>query len=309
MKKIVITGATSFLGIHLIGEWLKESCEIYAVVRPGSSNLKHIPINSRINIIEKEMFEYDELKKDINSADYFYHLAWEGTRAPYRDDKDMQKKNYECTVKAFNSAVQMQCEFFLGAGSQAEYGIVEGLVDENYICLPNTEYGKEKLHAYSTLENLAKENNMRFVWTRIFSLYGKYDYSKTLVMSSIEKMKNNAPIDLSPCTHLWDFLNVEDAARALKLLAVTDCENGIYNVASGEYRPLREFVEEIKEVLESSSELRFGKIEYGSGGPVNLMPVADKIKCQTMWQPIISFKEGIKKMIDYKNFGGGQAAR
>jgi len=297
MRKIVITGATSFIGVHLIKEWLKEDCEIYAVVRPNSRNSYRLPDDYRIHIVEREMDEYDHLNDDISKADYFYHLAWEGARAPYRDDKVIQEKNYICTIKAFDSAVKIGCSFFLGSGSQAEYGLTNGLVDEDYPCNPNTEYGKEKLHAYQTLSVKAKNNNIRFIWTRVFSIYGKYDYSKTLVMSAIEKMRKNEPVEMTPCTQLWDYLNVEDVAKAMKLFTLYDCENGIYNVASGDYKPLKEFVKVIKEVMNSQSELLFGTVSYGSNGSVNLTPDVKKIKETLGWKPEVEFKEGIKKII------------
>ena len=298
MKKIVIAGATSFIGVHLIEEWLKENCEVFAIVRPDSRNISRIPKSSKIHIIEREMAEYDRLSEDIKEADCFYHLSWEGARAPYRDDKIMQSKNYVCTLKAFDSAVKMGCAFFLGAGSQAEYGSTNGLVDEDYPCSPNTEYGREKLHAFKTLATKANKANVHFIWTRMFSVYGRYDYIKTLVMSVIDKMQKNEPVEMTLCTQLWDYLNVEDAARAMKLFAFSDCKSGIYNVASGDYKPLRDFVETIKEVTGSQSELQFGAVPYDPNGPVNLTPDVRKIKNALHWKPEIGFEEGIKRLIN-----------
>ena len=296
MNKIVITGATSFIGVHLIDEWLKENCEIIAVVRPNTNNLQRIPNDKRVRIVELGMEDYDELPNYISEADYFYHLAWEGARAPYRDDKSMQNKNYEYTLNAFESAARIGCTFFMGSGSQAEYGLTSGLVDELYPCHPNTEYGREKLHACEVLSKKAKELNLKFIWIRIFSLYGKYDYNKTLIMSALEKCKNNELIEMTPCTQLWDYLNVADAAKAMKLFALNSCESGIYNIASGVHRPLREFVEEIKAVTNSESILAFGAVNYGASGPVNLTPNINKVKLALNWEPKIDFCGGIKQL-------------
>ena len=300
MKKIVITGATSFIGIHLIQEWLKEQCEIFAVVRPNSENIDRIPQNVKIHVMELEMLDYDKLPDIINKADFFYHLAWEGARVPYRDDKILQRKNYDCTLKAYEVAVKMGCNFFLGSGSQAEYGVMQGLVDETYPCNPITEYGKEKLHAYEELEKRTQESNIRFIWTRIFSIYGKYDYSKTLIMSAIDKMLRNEPVEMTLCTQLWDYLNVEDAARAMKMFALKQCDNGVYNIASGDYKALKEFVKIVKEVINSKSELKFGAVKYGTNGPTNLTPDVRKIMESLDWKPEVEFGEGIKKIVQCK---------
>ena len=302
MKKIIITGATGFIGVHLIKNWLEQDVEIYAVIRPHSKNAARIPRNSKVHVIELSMKEINKLSNIIDSADCFYHLAWEGARAPFRDDVNMQKNNYECALQAYETAKKMGCSFFLGSGSQAEYGLTNGLVDENYPCNPTTEYGKQKLNASRELLKRANNDGIKLIWTRIFSIYGPYDYPGTLIMTCIEKMKSNEPVELTQCTQLWDYLYVEDAARAMMLFAEKECESGVYIIASGEYRPLREYVEEIKRILGSSSILSFGAVPYGAQGPVNLTPNPEKTKKVLNWEVKHPFSENIDKMTKEANF-------
>ena len=296
MKKIVITGATGFIGIHLIEQWLEKDSEIYAVIRPHSKNANRIPKNDHIHVIELPMEEYDQLPMVINSADYFYHLAWEGARAPFRDDAAMQKNNYDCALQAYEVAKKLGCTFFLGSGSQAEYGSTTGIVDEGYPCNPTTEYGKQKMNASKELLKRAESDGVKLIWTRIFSIYGPYDFKDTLVMLSIDKMLRDEPIEMTEATQLWDYLYVSDATAAMVLLAEKDCDNGVYNIASGDYKPLRSFVEEIKRIINSKSELRFGVVPFGPHGPVNLTPDSSKIKALG-WRPAVDFDEGIKAVI------------
>lgn len=293
--KIVITGATSFIGVHVIKECVNNNYEVYAVVRPNSSNLSRLPESTHIHVVEMDMKNYDKLDEFIRWADSFVHLAWEGARVPHRDNADMQQKNYEYAISAMNAAKRLGCKMFLGSGSQAEYGKMEGEVTELSPCVPNTEYGKQKLLACKKLREIANESAIRFVWTRIFSIYGKYDYSGTLIMSAMKKMKNNEPVEMTECTQLWDYLHVEDAAKAIVTLIENDKAFGIYNIASGIKKPLRTFVEEMKVTLKSTSELRFGAVPYGSGGPVDLRP--NNTKLLTLgWRPKIDFKSGIQKL-------------
>lgn len=297
VKKIVITGATSFIGIHLIEEWLRTAdCKIFAVIRPSSQKRKRIPVDNRVHVIECAMDNYDKLINQIESADVFCHLAWEGARLPYRDDIVMQRNNYECTLKAMEISEKIGCKVFLGTGSQAEYGTTSGLVNEKYPCNPNTAYGREKLHACMDLKKMSDKSGIRFIWTRIFSIYGKYDYPKSLLMTALKKMQKNETIEMTAGTQLWDYLNVRDAAFAMILLAESECASGIYNLASGQYRPLRDFILELKEILQSKSIIKFGAIPYGTGGPINLTPDVSKIKNEIDWTPQISFEKGIKEM-------------
>lgn len=297
MEKVIVTGATGFIGVHLIQEWLKEKSDVFAIVRPGSKNIARIPKSDRVHILECEMSNYDMLVREIGNSDYFYHLAWEGARNPYRNDELIQKNNYNGALNAINAAQGMHCSFFLGSGSQAEYGIKNSLVTEESICTPDTAYGKEKLHACKDLKKIADMEGMRFIWTRIFSIYGQYDYPGTLIMSSIQKMKKNEPIDMTQGTQLWDYLHVKDAARAMLMFARSKCPNGIYNIASGDYRPLKEFIQIMKKISGSNSQLNFGAISLGEKKPSNLTPDISKIKNMLVWSPEISFENGILQML------------
>lgn len=297
MKRIVITGATSFIGIHLLQEWMKrDDCRIVAIIRPNSQNKKRIPNDERIHIIECAMEDYNTLNQQIGSADYFFHLAWEGSRVPYRDNKAIQQKNYECALKAMHLSESIGCQLFLGTGSQAEYGLTSCMVNEKSPCNPNTVYGREKLHACIDLKKMAKESDTRFIWTRIFSIYGKYDYPKTLLMTVLEKMHKNETIEMTEGIQMWDYLHVKDAARAMVLLAESQSNSGIFNLASGDYKPLREYIIEIKNILQSKSKLKFGVVPYEPVGPVNLIPDVNKIKNAIQWSPEISFEEGIRDL-------------
>ena len=60
-----------------------------------------------------------------------------------------------------------------------------GEISEEYECNPNCEYGKKKKSAYAYIEDYAKKNQMEYIWTRIFSVYGIGDYAGSLVMSCI----------------------------------------------------------------------------------------------------------------------------
>ncbi|MCR5544598.1 MAG: NAD(P)-dependent oxidoreductase [Eubacterium sp.] len=296
MRNIIITGATSFIGIHLINELLKNEVCIYAVIRPQSNNRSRLPIDSRINVIELEMEEYDRLPDLIEKADHFYHLAWQGTRVPLRDDILIQRKNYECAVKAFEAATEMGCTLFLGTGSQAEYGKMVGAVNEETLCNPLTEYGKRKLETCRELMERADEKGIRFVWIRLFSIYGPYDFQGTMVMSSIEKMLRNSEISMTEGIQLWDYLYVGDAVKAMTLLSENNNGQGVYNIASGDYKPLRSFVEIMKEVLHSDSKILLGAVPYGTQGPVDLTPDISKIK-QMGWTPLVTFEQGIEEII------------
>lgn len=301
MKTIVITGATSFIGVHIIKEYLRHDCKVIGVVRSNSKNLNRLPSNDNLKIIKLDMNEIEKILEKLEEikVDIFYHLAWEGARVPYRDDSVLQNNNYECALKAMSVAKKLGSKIFIGSGSQAEYGKCNGKIDENYPTNPTTAYGKAKLKTYEVLRDMSKENNIKFIWTRIFSVYGVYDYKGSLVMNALYKMKTNQDIELTECKQIWDFIYVEDVATIMYLLANVNCSDGIYNIASGDSRQLKEFVLEMKEICSSTSQLKFGTIPYDSEGIVSFEPNVDKLKSNLGYSCKISFDEGIRKILNF----------
>lgn len=298
---VIITGGTSFIGVHLIQEYLNHDWNVIAIVRPNSKNLSRLPKDKRLEIIEEDIKNLKDIlpilkDKEIN---VFYHLAWEGVRAPFRDDESLQYENYQCAINAMRIAKELGCKTFIGAGSQAEYGKCIGEIDENYITKPLTQYGKYKLKAYEELSRLAQVLDIRFIWTRIFSVYGIYDYNGTLVMTVLDKMKKNEEIPLTQCIQQWDYIYVEDAARAMYLLAQKSHTFGIYNIASGKSRELKEFVLEMKQLTNSISELKFGELPYNEEGIVSFKPIVNKLESDLEWKCEFEFKDGIEKIIRY----------
>ncbi len=299
MKNVVITGATSFLGIYLTNELLCHGYKVTAVVRKDSNNLNKLPRQGNLSVVLSDISDRDYIKNIVNNKkfDMFYHLAWGGIRAPQRDDRLLQDSNYEATINAIKLAIELGCRTFIGTGSQAEYGICRGEISENYPVCPVTEYGKAKLRACQDTMKLARRNDMNFIWTRIFSLYGYNDYSGTLIMTCLKKMLNNEPIPLTECIQNWDFLHVKDAAHALIMLGEKKCDLGIYNLASGLSRPLKEFVLQMKKITNSTSVLNFGAVSYEKEGIISFEPVVDKLRTAIPWQSIIKFDDGIQEIL------------
>lgn len=302
MKRIVVTGASSFIGTYLIQKLLEDKeTEIYAVIRPHSANRNRVPEDARVKIVELDMAEVDKLPSLIGcDVDGFYHLAWNGTRGDSRDDENKQRENYEASLQAAKAAQEMHAKMFLGSGSQAEYGLVSDTVSESDEAKPNTAYGRMKKQTYEALKEYFRDTPVKLYWVRIFSVFGPEDYEGTLIMSSLAKMRKNEKLALTECSQDWDYIYIRDVADALAKFSLAKAEEGIYNVASGKIRPLKDFVLEMKEILHSDSEIAFGAVPYGSAGPVHLRPDVTKIQTQLEWQAKTEFADGIREILEKK---------
>lgn len=275
--EIIVTGATSFIGIHLLSELVKMNNKIYAVIRPNSFNKNKLKKFPNIEIVEVDQENISELKQHINRCDICYHLAWNGTRALDRYDEILQKENFHCSVNTFKVVSELGCKIFLGAGSQAEYGNIEGIITEETKPNPNTAYGKYKLKTCETLAILAERYDIRLIWGRIFSIYGEDDFNGTLLMKAVEKMKVNETLDMTDGTQYWNYLYVGDLVKILVALVDKSEANGIFNLASNDTRMLKEYILDLKKALKSKSIINFGSIPHQKDRKVSIRPLINKL--------------------------------
>lgn len=301
MKKAIITGATSFIGIHLIHKLIREKWKIYAVIRKNSLKSAILPFNDQLKVIELEMGEYERLPAMISEpCDVFVSLAWNGTRGLERADAKRQEENFKYSMEALKAVNRIGCKMVIGAGSQAEYGPITDKISESDACNPNTEYGEWKLKYYEAAMKFCRENKISFKEPRFFSLYGEDDSDKTMILSVLDNMINNRVCKLTQCVQMWDFLYIDDAVEGVFRLMEKECSDGAYNVGSGDTRPLKDFIMEMYKLTDSVSELQFGSILYPETGMVSVYPDISKLREQTGWRAKTTFEEGIRKIIDYK---------
>lgn len=300
--KIIITGATSMIGQSLCKRLVDLGHEIYAVVRNENKCNGLLWRTDKIHIIIAEMEHYNSLNKQIQVVpDVAYLLAWAGTRGDSRNNDLIQKSNYINNMNAIRCLKTMGCKKIVIAGSQAEYGPwykVEKQTEKS-VPHPNTAYGIYKLKLYEDAIDYCRNNGIKLYEPRIFSIYGPNDFDGTMVMSILRKMKYNEPCMLTKCIQQWNFLYISDAVEGLYYLIKEECEEGIYNLGNEESHPLKVYIELMKSISNSMSELKYGAISYSNTGMVNINPDVSKLKALG-WKPKVMFEDGIKEILKEK---------
>lgn len=296
--RIVVTGATSFIGKKFTLAAIHKGWDVIAVVRKNSGKTDELRSISSLSIVELNMNEYSAIGKIVGACDGFVHFAWNGTRGEDRANQTMQEENYRNSLDAVKSMIAIGCKKIIIAGSQAEYGLCSGMITEDMTCNPNTQYGIYKLKLFETTRKLCSQHGIAFKEPRFFSIYGPGDYSKTLIMSMIDKMKKNEPCALTRCIQMWDFLYIDDAVDAVIRLCEEECADGAYNLGSGDIRRLKDYVEELRVILNSSSILNYGIIPYPATGMVSIYPSITKIITEVGWNVRYSFEDGINTILE-----------
>lgn len=299
MKKIVVTGATSMLGVATIEECLKNNIEVVAVAHRNSKNLHRLPQNKNLKVVEYNLDEILNYTPNFNDADVFYHFAWAATTHEGRTNVDFQAANILHTLDAVRLAKKCGCHKFIFAGSQAEYGLSDKPLNCETPIKPCTAYGVSKFAAGKLAEMLCNSLDITFVWTRIVSTYGINDGANTLISYIINCYKNNIQPVLTKCEQMWDYLYSDDAGRAFRLLGQCPT-SGVYVIGNGTAQPLKSYVETIHRLMKPNVPLIFGGKPYSENQVMFLQADISDLRRDTGFEPQISFEEGIKRILNGK---------
>lgn len=298
MKRVIISGATGTIGIALIEELLKHGIEVLILCRKGSVREKAISDHPKLYKIYASLEDYADLKNETGkSFDVFYHFAWDGTIGNTRNDVSLQYRNIKYTLDAVNLAKRFGCKKFVGAGSQAEYGRVEGKLTAMTPAFPENCYGMAKLCAGQMSRLYSEQLGLEHVWVRILSIYGPNDGIQTMVMSTINKLKNGEKAKFTKGEQFWDYLYSGDAAEAFRLIGETGKNGKIYVLGSGKARPLSEYIKIIGDKLNARQLIELGVIPYSEKQVMYLCADTIELQKDTGWRAMTTFEQGIANII------------
>lgn len=298
--KAVVTGASSMIASALIRLLVDDGHEVYALCRPGSKKLDNIIKNERVHIVHSDISDITAAGQCIGcGCDAFFHFAWSGTAGAQRNDSSEQSKNIRFTLDAVELAHSLGCKVFVGAGSQAEYGRVDGRISPDTPTLPENAYGAAKLAAGQLSRIACTKHGIKHIWARILSVYGPGDNDFTITVSSLKKMLAGQTAQFTPAEQMWDFLYCDDAARAFYLMAESGKDGSVYVLGSGSARPLREYIEIMRSVSGTAGEVRVGALPYNDKQVMYLCADISALTADTGFAPQVSYKEGIRRTVDW----------
>ena len=312
--RVVITGATGAIVHALIAECIKQNIEVLAICHRGSqragmlvdevgrmlqSKRVGLDCESPDRLIKIEYLNLDEYATGLPSMPYdiFFHMAWSGTTGTSRNDEALQQQNAAYSLDAVRLAKKLGCHTFVFAGSQAEYGRVEGKLTADTATCPENEYGKYKLQAGKTTRALCESLSIKHIWARILSVYGPYDSKTSMIMSAISKLRNGEIAEFTKGEQQWDYLYSADAANALLLAAMKGKHGRIYPIGSGRVRALSEYIHILKNQIDPHAQIELGAVPYAPKQVMYLCADISQLKQDTGFEPKTEFEDGIREIL------------
>lgn len=305
LKRVVITGPTGAVGCNLINELTGNGISVTAVCREGSEHIANLPKSDLLTVVECNLDNISKLSDRLNGEyDAFYHFAWDGPFGDARRDLRKQTCDVLYTIDAVEAASEIGCKVFVGAGSQSEFGHVDGVLKPDMPCNPVDGYGNAKLTAGRLSRIRCKELGIRHEWGRIVSMYGPYDRKYTMVMSSILKMLSGERVKFTKGEQIWDYIYAKDAARAFRLMAERGKDGEVYLLGTGSTRQLKDYITIIRDAVNPDLDIGIGEIDYYPNQAMHLEADISNLVRDTGFTPSYTFEEGIKETVKWVKDSG-----
>lgn len=298
IQTALLTGPTGAIGVALCELLLRRGVSVYAAVRPDSPRKGVLP--AEVHAVDCDLSQLSRLPERVPvSCDAFFHLAWASTTGAGRNDMDAQIRNLQHTIDACRAAKALGCTVFVGAGSQAEYGRVNHALTPDTPCFPENGYGMAKLCAGQMSRVECGKLGLVHIWPRILSVYGPHDGKNAMIPQVIRTLLAGKRPALTAGEQVWDYLYSEDAAQALYQLALRGKNGGIYPLGSGRARPLRAYIETLRDCIDPSLPLGFGEVPYGEKQVMHLEADLGALTRDTGFVPKSTFETGIQTVIEW----------
>lgn len=297
--KALVTGATGFVGKALIEELLENKIDVVAYVRNSIKIPEKWLKDNGIKIIYGDLNElgmkvYPDLIDE--KIDIFFHFGWFGTSGKERADIEGQLQNVRNTCEAVKAGASLGCKTFVNAGSIMEYEVIKLMNSGNYIAGMSNIYSTSKLAADFMARTLANSLSIKYINVIISNIYGIGEESERFLNTTIQKMMKNEEILLTHGNQLYDFIYVTDAVKAILMAGTEGKGNESYYIGNSFQRPLKDFILEMKTVLGSESELKFGAVPLNAPSITYEEFDTKKVEREFGIKSNVTFQEGIKRV-------------
>lgn len=298
MKKAIVTGSNGFIGTALCKALSDDGVSVIAVVRSADANIEHIKGIPDIKIVFCDLSDINNLAQyiDDRDVDALFHLAWVGSAGSLRGDSDVQIKNIQYTCDTVKACSMIGCKRFIFASSIMEYEIEAIMATENTPGI-NTLYSSAKVAADYMARTVAGALGIEYIRAVISNIYGPGESSPRLINTSLRKLLAGEHCSFSCGDQLYDFIYISDAAQAFVEIAQKGIPNRTYYIGSQEPKPLKEFLCEMRDLVNPSAEIGLGEIPFNGMSLSYQEFDINAVKNDTGFVPKVSFEQGIQKAI------------
>jgi len=279
MKKVLVTGATGFIGNYVVRELLESN---YKVIATSSSEAKAMKMDwfASVRYIKFDLKETDEAQnyfEFFEKPDLLIHLAWEGL--PNYKEAFHVTENLPGHFSFLKNLINNGLQDISIAGTCLEYGMQEGCLSENLASQPANNYAIAKDSLRKQLQKLQTEIAFSLKWIRLFYMYGAGQSPNSLFSQLNDALERNDPaFNMSGGEQVRDYLPVEKVAAYIVKIATQKDVTGIFNCSSGIGLPLKKIVSNYLKEKNKIIQLNLGFYPYTDYEPMQFWGDDKKLK-------------------------------
>lgn len=298
MEYVIVTGANGFIGKTLVNALLEKGYHVVALDIRFDDVLVNDERVTCINVMNKEVAA---LAEEVPHQEYrcFFHLAWAGTSGPARADYAVQLNNVKLACDYIKLCSGIGCKRVVYASSINEMETYEYLQSDDIEPAGGYIYGTGKLAAHLMGETVAKLNGIEFIPVIITNIYGVGEKSARMIYTSINKLVHKEHCSFTAGYQTYDFIYITDAINSIIAVAEKGKAFNRYYIGSGDPKPLREFLLEMRDIVDPEAEIGLGDIPF-KGIDISYEQFdLKKVERDTGYQNEVPFAEGIRMTAEY----------
>lgn len=306
--KIIVTGATGFIGAKFVELLTDLGVEVLAL---GRKNLNQLPTNKQIKLSKASYLNLDmkkinllpeklkEINWEVDNNCVFFNLAWGGKDKLSDLNIKYQLMNVSWCINALNIANNLGCKTFIQVGTMEE-AFTKKYLDLNY--KSNSQFNRHviysvaKLAARNSLELISSSLDINLIYVLHSHVMGPYDDKDSFLQVTLEKLIKGEELIFSSGKQYFDVISDIDCALGYYLICKKGIPNSEYWVGSGDPQPLRNYIERMYKLYPSNQKLQFDKLSYND---IVLSPKDFSIKNlvrDTDFKPTMSYEETVKQL-------------
>lgn len=290
MSRVMLTGATGFVGRHTLATLAEADHEVHAVARRRGPDVPGVTWH------EADLLDGCEVVTSIE-PEILVHLAWYAEHGKFWTSVE-NVRWVEASLALLKTFARAGGRRAVMAGSCAEYEWSSEVYAESAPLQPATLYGAAKHGLHVTAEAFAEQAGISLAWGRVFFLYGPFESPGRFVPSIVLPLLRGEPAAMTEGTQRRDFMHAADAGAAFAALA-DSAVAGAINVASGSAVVLREVAQQIAEELGGERLLQVGARPMPIGEPPSLVADAGRLREEVGWAPAIELGDGLHDVIEW----------
>lgn len=304
MTRVLVTGATGFIGRACIPRLLDAGCEVHAIARRAPAARDSVCWHACDLLAERAV---DRVLRRIRPS-HCLHLAWMTKHGTYWSSSD----NLDwaaASLRLARALIDAGGERFVVAGSCAEYMTQDADCDETSLALaPHTLYGRCKHGLHLMLHSLAEQTDLSLAWGRVFYPYGPHQEASRLIPFVVRSLLRGERVMCHNPQQVCDWIHVDDVADALVALVLSDGA-GTFNVSTGTGYAVNEVVMTIAALLDCRVLLDFDSSDsVASRSLAAWVGEPRRLRDECGWRPQFSLEAGLQHTVRQMRIAEGVVA-